>query len=69
MRNRRDKGCFRRIQFFKFGDILQQNNIAQIMGFIRIGIRIHNGNIGCLKIAFLIIRINLQRLFLLARID
>ena len=39
------------------------------MGFVRIGIRIHYGNIGCLEIAFLIICINLQWFFLFTRID
>ena len=39
------------------------------MRLVRIGIRIHNSNIRCLKIAFLIIRVNFQRLFLLARIN
>ena len=39
------------------------------MRLVRIGIRIHNSNIRCPKIAFLIIRVNFKGSFLLARIN
>ena len=39
------------------------------MRFVCIGIRIHNGDIGRLKIAFLVIGINLQGFPLLTRIN
>ena len=67
MRDGGDKGCFSRIQLFKFGDIFQQDHITQVLRFIRIGIRIYNGDVRSLKIAFLIIRIDFQGFFLLTR--
>ena len=64
-----DEGGLGRVQLLKLGDILQQDDVTQVLRFVRIGFRVHNRDIGRLKIALLVVRIDFQRFLLFTGSD